>query len=135
MITEADGNGDEDSSRADFGPLSKRRCLELPTARSNASKAKELTVGWIVVSVNIPFTAPSNPDCDECSSYTMRWWQKRCRGAGSRCVIPSTAVFWAYCLPCHSSVPLKKDPDSFERVMPLSQRLLWSLRSDKCNIM
>jgi hypothetical protein len=60
MITEADGNADEDSSRADIHPPSKRRCLELPTARSNVNKAKELTVGWIVTA-NLPFTAPSNP--------------------------------------------------------------------------
>ncbi|KAL9561290.1 hypothetical protein ACKAV7_014645 [Fusarium commune] len=60
MITEADGNAYEDSSRADSQPPSKRRCLELPTARSNVNKAKELTVGWIVTA-NLPFTAPSNP--------------------------------------------------------------------------
>ncbi|KAI8401440.1 hypothetical protein FOFC_18309 [Fusarium oxysporum] len=60
MITDADGNAYEDSSRADSQPPSKRRCLELPTARSNVNKAKELTVGWIVTA-NLPFTAPSNP--------------------------------------------------------------------------
>uniref|UniRef100_A0A0D2YFF6 HAT C-terminal dimerisation domain-containing protein n=1 Tax=Fusarium oxysporum (strain Fo5176) TaxID=660025 RepID=A0A0D2YFF6_FUSOF len=60
MITEADGNAYEDSSRADSQPPSKRRCLEVPTARSNVNKAKELTVGWIVTA-NLPFTAPSNP--------------------------------------------------------------------------
>ncbi|PCD21826.1 hypothetical protein AU210_016119 [Fusarium oxysporum f. sp. radicis-cucumerinum] len=60
MMTEADGNAYEDSSRADSQPPSKRRCLELPTARSNVNKAKELTVGWIVTA-NLPFTAPSNP--------------------------------------------------------------------------
>jgi hypothetical protein len=61
MITEADGNAyEEDSSRADSQPPSKRRCLELPTARSNVNKAKELTVGWIVTA-NLPFTALSNP--------------------------------------------------------------------------
>jgi hypothetical protein len=60
VITEADGNAYEDSSRADSQPPSKRRCLELPTARSNVNKAKELTVGWIVTA-NLPFTAPSNP--------------------------------------------------------------------------
>ncbi|KAJ0128378.1 Uncharacterized protein HZ326_28525 [Fusarium oxysporum f. sp. albedinis] len=42
MITEADDNADEDSYS------------------SNVSKAKELTVGWIVTA-NLPFTAPSNP--------------------------------------------------------------------------
>ncbi|KAF4333665.1 hAT family dimerization domain protein [Fusarium beomiforme] len=62
MITEADDNADEDSysSLADIHPSSKRRCLESPTARSNVTKAKELTVGWIVTA-NLPFTAPSNP--------------------------------------------------------------------------
>jgi hypothetical protein len=34
--------------------------VELPTARCNVNKAKELTVGWIVTA-NLPFTAPSNP--------------------------------------------------------------------------
>ncbi|KAF5700392.1 transposase [Fusarium mundagurra] len=63
MITEADDNADEDSysSRADIHLPSKRRCLESPTARSNVNKAKELTVGWIVTA-NLPFMAPSNPD-------------------------------------------------------------------------
>jgi hypothetical protein len=60
MVTEVDGNVDEESSRADIRPPSKRRCLEFPTARSNVTKAKELTVGWIVTA-NLPFTAPSNP--------------------------------------------------------------------------
>lgn len=63
MITQTDhllGDGDKDSSCADIHPPSKRRCLELPTARSNVNKAKELTVGWIVTA-NLPFTAPSNP--------------------------------------------------------------------------
>jgi hypothetical protein len=60
MITEADGNAYEDSSRADSQPPSKRRCLELPTARFNVNKAGGLTVGWIVTA-NLPFTALSNP--------------------------------------------------------------------------
>jgi hypothetical protein len=60
MITEADGNADKDLSRANIHPPLKRRCLELPTARSNVNKVKELIVGWIVTA-NLPFTAPSNP--------------------------------------------------------------------------
>ncbi|KAM4063996.1 pol-like protein [Hirsutella rhossiliensis] len=63
MITQTNhpsGDADEDTSCADIHPPSKRRCLELPTARSNVNKAKELTVGWIVTA-NLPFTAPSNP--------------------------------------------------------------------------
>ncbi|KJZ69043.1 hypothetical protein HIM_11569 [Hirsutella minnesotensis 3608] len=63
MITQSDhslGDADAESSCADIDPPSKRRCLEIPTARCNINKAKELTVGWIVTA-NLPFTAPSNP--------------------------------------------------------------------------
>ncbi|EXU94577.1 hAT family dimerization domain protein [Metarhizium robertsii] len=63
LITQTDhslGNAEDDSACADIYPPSKRRCVELPTARCNVNKAKELTVGWIV-SANLPFTAPSNP--------------------------------------------------------------------------
>ncbi|KAK9444136.1 uncharacterized protein VB005_01882 [Metarhizium brunneum] len=63
LITQTDqslGNAEDDSACADIYPPSKRRCVELPTARCNVNKAKELTVGWIVTA-NLPFTAPSNP--------------------------------------------------------------------------
>ena len=63
MITEtvhSFGDADEESPCADIHPPAKRRCLEIPTARCNVNKAKELIVGWIVTA-NLPFTAPSNP--------------------------------------------------------------------------
>ncbi|KID81511.1 hypothetical protein MGU_11140 [Metarhizium guizhouense ARSEF 977] len=62
LITRTDdslGDAEDDSVCAVTYPPSKRRCVELPTARCNVNKAKELTVDWIVTA-NLPFTAPSN---------------------------------------------------------------------------
>lgn len=62
LITRTDdslGDAEDDSVCAVTYPPSKRRCVQLPIARCNVNKAKELTVGWIVTA-NLPFTAPSN---------------------------------------------------------------------------